>query len=385
MKTSFEERAEPSPARPKAPDSRPIRPVHWLSALLISLLAFSALAGTAQAAPSQGTGSDETRQAQGRIVNGTVAPEGSWPSIAQLFPANRQCGGTLIDPYTVLTAAHCIVNTEAKASDTTVVLGTNYLDGAPQRKVWGLFPHPDYDIETTANDIAIVVLDQPASQPAMPIARPGDEALLTPGTPAFIAGWGKLCEAESCSAPTDLRQATVPIRETAPCAAAYEAVGEPFTASMFCAGGGVGTSDACQGDSGGPIAVDGPAGRTLVGVVSWGRGCANPDFPGVYTNVAYFSSWIGALTLDKVGAPRSLRVRGRSSITIQNRSSLQLPGTVRTEVKGRFRVIRNTCRNVPYLGTCRVVVRKRSWWFARGTLKLTSASSLPLGRVNLRG
>ena len=385
MKTSFEERAESAPARIKAPVSKTIRPVHRLYALLISLLAFTALAGTAQAAPAQGTGSDDTRQAQGRIVNGTVAPEGSWPSIAQLFPANSQCGGTLIDPYTVLTAAHCIVDTEAKASDTTVVLGTNILDGAPQRKVWGLYPHPDYDIKTTVNDIAIVVLDQPASQPAMPIARPGDEALLTPGTPAFIAGWGKLCEAESCAAPTDLRQATVPIRETAPCAAAYQAINLPLSAGMFCAGGGVGTPDACQGDSGGPIAVDGPAGRTLVGVVSWGNGCANPDFPGIYTNVADFSSWIGALTLDKVGAPRSVRVRGRSTITIQNRSSLQLPGTVRTEVRGRFRVVRNTCRNVPYLGTCRVVVRKRSWWFARGTLKLTSASSLPLGRVNLRG
>lgn len=352
-------------------------------ALLCGLL-FVSLAPQAAAASTGDDRSQTGREMQGRIVNGTVAPEGSWPSIALIDANGSQCGGTLIDRYSVLSAAHCFVGNGAAPENTFVYMGSNDILAGSELKVWGIFPHPGYNPDTEENDIALLVLDEPTSLPAMPFTRPGSDALLTPGNTGHIAGWGTTCF-ETCDGSSVLLEATVPIRSWDECSALFDPEGLVFTEGMFCAGGGIGTSDTCQGDSGGPIAVDGPAGRTLVGVVSWGVGCADPVFPGVYTNVSRYGSWIGGLTLDRVSSPKRLRVRGRSTIRVRNLSSLQLPGSISARIKGRFRVARNTCRNVPFNGSCSVTVRDRSRRITRGTLDLWSQSGLRVARVALRG
>lgn len=123
------------------------------------------------------------------------------------------------------------------------------------------------------------------------------------GDIAFISGWGALRVSpkkslfrlnndytivkpqEGGSAPTQLYGVEIPIVDRKECNQDYDGLIE---ADMICAGIPEGGKDSCQGDSGGPVVIDGK----LVGVVSWGFGCAEPGYPGVYTNVAYFKNWI---------------------------------------------------------------------------------------------
>ncbi|PSN36617.1 Trypsin-1, partial [Blattella germanica] len=96
---------------------------------------------------------------------------------------------------------------------------------------------------------------------------------------------------EGGSSSTTLRQVTVPIVADSTCNSNYAAYGG-ITARMICAGSTSGGRDACQGDSGGPLV----AGGQLVGVVSWGVGCARPSYPGVYAKVSNLRSWISQQT-----------------------------------------------------------------------------------------
>jgi secreted trypsin-like serine protease len=112
----------------------------------------------------------------------------------------------------------------------------------------------------------------------MPIQLTTEEPV--PGQLAVVTGWGTLSSG-STSLPSQLQVVTVPIVSHEECNKAYEEYGG-ITDNMICAAVPGGGKDACQGDSGGPLAVGGQ----LVGIVSWGIGCALPDYPGVYSNVA---------------------------------------------------------------------------------------------------
>lgn len=89
-----------------------------------------------------------------------------------------------------------------------------------------------------------------------------------------------------------IRAAYVPITNQEYCKKQYETIGDTVTDQMICAGFEEGGKDACQGDSGGPLSVESNGERVLVGVVSWGEGCAEPEFPGVYSRVSSVRSWI---------------------------------------------------------------------------------------------
>ena len=103
---------------------------------------------------------------------------------------------------------------------------------------------------------------------------------------AVVSGWGTLASG-SGALPRQLQVVSVPIVSREECNKAYEAYGG-ITVNMICAGVPSGGKDACQGDSGGPLVVDGK----LVGIVSWGTGCAEPLYPGVYSNVATLKSFV---------------------------------------------------------------------------------------------
>lgn len=100
----------------------------------------------------------------------------------------------------------------------------------------------------------------------------------------FVSGWGAMHENDHVL-PDKLRVVDVPIVDRSKCNKTY--LGE-ISIRMICAGLEMGGKDSCQGDSGGPAKNNG----TLAGIVSWGRGCAEPHYPGVYTNVARFVTWI---------------------------------------------------------------------------------------------
>ncbi|KAJ8939518.1 hypothetical protein NQ318_022236 [Aromia moschata] len=153
-----------------------------------------------------------------------------------------------------------------------------------------IIEHEEYYRDNTDYDIALLEL---FSEVTHKYARPIDLIAFRPraGEEATITGWGRTLDG-SRKAPAVLQVVKVPVIDQKDCISAYgkkEETAFRVTDRMFCAGllkkGG---KDSCQGDSGGPIVV----GRQLAGLVSWGFGCAEPDYPGVYTSVADLRDWI---------------------------------------------------------------------------------------------
>ena len=107
------------------------------------------------------------------------------------------------------------------------------------------------------------------------------------GTPAVVSGWGRLSSGGDF--PKQLQQVEVYTRDWDTCNSQYDS---RLTSNMLCAGSTAGGSDACQSDSGGPLAAYG----TLIGVVSFGKGCGDRDYPGVYTDVLKYRTWIASIT-----------------------------------------------------------------------------------------
>jgi trypsin len=247
-----------------------------------------------------------------KIIGGTTTTIDQYPWQAAVVydpakvsgnPFQRQlCGGSLVTPSIVLTAGHCINGTDPQNNsdldpdDVDVILGQTTLSTAPpssEFNVQGVAKQPGYDDSfgpgggVPSNDVGYLVLSSPynATTP-MDIAGPGEAALWDPGSSEQITGWGATATSGPGSGGSDtLRHATVPIVTDASCASSYG--GNFNSATMVCAGFPAGGVDTCFGDSGGPMqaAIGGGAFR-LVGITSWGAGCAQPNAPGVYTRVA---------------------------------------------------------------------------------------------------
>jgi trypsin len=266
------------------------------SALLVGLLA----GAPAEAAPP------------GEIVGGQFADPGEYPWMAALVLDERHepnpfagqiCGGALISPDTVLTAAHCVQF--AFPRDLDVVFDTiDLVPGAGTRiQVRQIRVHPHFDFGTILSDVAVLQLAQNSTATPIDVIQPGEEALWAPGTPATFTGWGSTGTVGT----SRLREATQPIVSDPDCRAVYG--GLFIGRTMVCAGDGTGEVSPCFGDSGGPMTVpDGPA-PVVVGIVSWGFNCGDPNYPAVFTEVAGVSPFVNRfLDPDEVpGAVRDLR------------------------------------------------------------------------------
>ncbi|MEE1751644.1 S1 family peptidase [Streptomyces sp. SP18CS02] len=203
--------------------------------------------------------------------------------------AGQFCGGVVVAPTKVVTAAHClgpaVLGTEAdEVRDLTVIAGRSDLSGTAGQeiRVTRMWTSPAYDPASNAGDLAVLTLATALPRTyVIPVAGPGDPAY-RPGTAASVYGWGDTTGGGSFA--EGLRAARVQVLPDDVCGRAYPGgFGVAYRAStMLCAGGPQGGQDACQGDSGGPLVAQG----RLIGLVSWGSGCGHVDSPGVYTRVS---------------------------------------------------------------------------------------------------
>lgn len=234
--------------------------------------------------------------AQG-IVGGSPADDGEYPWLGYLSAdyvlLGSSCGGSLVAPAVFVTAAHCVEGLLPAGNELLnpflqsvyVHLGSNQAGAGERIRASEIHIHPDYDGD---HDIAVLILERASSAQPIAYAQPGDEALYAPGTLATVAGWGATSEGGSGS--SDLLEVHLPIISDADCAAYYGSSTDG--ASEVCAGVPEGGKDSCQGDSGGPLMIGSGDDALLIGVVSWGEGCARAGVPGVYAEVAALSSFI---------------------------------------------------------------------------------------------
>lgn len=145
--------------------------------------------------------------------------------------------------------------------------------------------HPLFRPNQFPNDIAVLHFEKALTFGAnvRAIALPPHDSPVPYGRNCTVTGWGRTSEG-GLSANT-LKIITKPIVSNKECNRAYNG---QVTPDMMCAGVAAGGIGACQGDSGGPLLVN----KVILGVVSWGRGCARPGFPAVYARVAFFTKWI---------------------------------------------------------------------------------------------
>ncbi|GAV09731.1 hypothetical protein RvY_19220 [Ramazzottius varieornatus] len=241
-----------------------------------------------------------------RIVGGANALFGEFPFQALIiFKGMEKCGGALIAPQWVVTAGHCVASPSITADIILVRLGLwdrtkwNSLLPAVEREVSQLVRHPLYGSKRTfSHDIALLKLSKPVDYAPhiQPICLPSPGQVFE-GTTGTITGWGRL--AFSGGRPDIVQKANLPIITNDECVSKFAKMKTPetLTSEMICAGVDDGSRDACQGDSGGPLSEFRDGAYVLVGLVSWGYGCALPGYPGVYSRMSQFVDWIIAQTL----------------------------------------------------------------------------------------
>jgi len=243
-----------------------------------------------------------------RIINGEEAQEGRYSYAVSLQDDyGHFCGGTLIAPDVVLSAAHCA------GGEYKVVVGRHDLrtDVGDAVDVEVEMVHPGYDDDTTDNDFMLLFLKRGTTENVdFAIVNPD---MISEGQDVTVMGWGDIDpDQDESELANELMEVEVTVISNEDCDASEGT--EPgwednyngqITDNMMCAEHDK-MKDACQGDSGGPLVIRSDSGEdSLVGVVSWGVGCAHDDFPGVYSRVSAQYDWIEQHVCENSSAPPS--------------------------------------------------------------------------------
>ncbi|KAJ0065850.1 hypothetical protein NL108_000079 [Boleophthalmus pectinirostris] len=216
-----------------------------------------------------------------KIVGGYECTPHSQPHQVSLNSGYHFCGGSLVNEYWVVSAAHCYKSRiEVRLGEHNIQVNEDTEQFISSALV---IRNPGYNAYTIENDIMLIKLSQPATlnQYVKPVALPISCA--PAGTMCIVSGWGNTMS--STADRNKLQCLQIPILSTEDCENSYPGM---IYNSMFCAGYLEGGKDSCQGDSGGPVVCNGE----LQGVVSWGYGCAERDHPGVYAKVCIFNDWL---------------------------------------------------------------------------------------------
>ncbi|XP_054431945.1 serine protease 55 [Pteronotus mesoamericanus] len=233
-----------------------------------------------------------------RITEGMEAEVGEFPWLVSIQAGNEHfCGGTIIDEWWIVTAAHCLYSGDLEPKDLSVVLGTSDLQ-SPSLEIKGVTSivlHKDFERSNMNNDIALLLLNSQITFNDLkkPICMPRQPSPST-WSECWVAGWGQTEPDDKNSMGSDLMKVPMIIMDWQNCSKVFP----NLTKNMLCAGYENENYDACQGDSGGPLVCTTESDKKWfqVGIVSWGRGCGMKNTPGVYTLLENYSPWIKKVT-----------------------------------------------------------------------------------------
>jgi len=245
-----------------------------------------------------------TENMEGRIVGGVEAKKHEFPWVVRLqykSTGGLLCGGSIISPRSILTAAHCLRNPASDLLNLEVLAGAHDMNnstGEPRqvRALKNITCHRGYNGNNMQNDVCILSLTSDLQMTQwVSFVEVADTNTKIPGS-GVVAGWGITTENGVVS--RVLRKVSVPMVSNPTCSNAYSVVpGISITNGMMCAG--TSGKDSCQGDSGGPLMCTYDANNTPVlfacGIVSFGVGCGDARFPGVYTRISTYRDWIYAI------------------------------------------------------------------------------------------
>uniref|UniRef100_A0A8C3FS27 Peptidase S1 domain-containing protein n=1 Tax=Chrysemys picta bellii TaxID=8478 RepID=A0A8C3FS27_CHRPI len=229
-------------------------------------------------------------QISGRIVGGGDAPRGRWPwQVSVQHNGHHFCGGQTSYPAAFL----------AKFAIRLIILFST-IPRSDLVSSYRIFVHPNYSSTWKSADIALLQLTEPVryTNEILPVCLPGPSDSFPDNHVCWVTGWGRIDSVVSLPPPKTLQEVQVQLIDTAACNALYNInpapnIGrDPVKPDMICAGYDKGQKDSCQGDSGGPLACDHNGTWFLMGIVSWGEGCGQPNHPGVYVRTVAYGEWI---------------------------------------------------------------------------------------------
>jgi secreted trypsin-like serine protease len=285
----------------------------WTAASAVSLLVVGC--GPQATEEQQQPQPEAPAAATQEIVGGTntTIQANPWQVSLQSSSGSHFCGGSILNDTWILTAAHCVKSGSTVSRPGRVAAGiTSRTDSSSgqYRTVSQVYVFPGYVDVAQGKDAALLKLSSPltlngTTVQAIPMVTQAEASTLTAvGTTLRVTGWGTLSSGSS-SLPTTLQTVDVNIISNATAQSQYPQ--ETITADQL--GAAAPGKDSCQGDSGGPATVVKGSGRALAGIVSWGYGCADSRYPGMYARVSEVANWVNTTIQGSSGPVTTLLER----------------------------------------------------------------------------